>query len=109
MNDSYADFILDQLEALPDLECRAMFGGHGLYQDEVFFGIVFKGRLYLKTNETTAGSYRRRGMKSFRPNSRQTLKSYYEVPADIIEDRDKLADWARRAVAIARSALQRRR
>jgi DNA transformation protein len=45
---SFKDFVLDQLQGVPDLECRSMFGGHGLYQEETFFGIVFKGRLYFK-------------------------------------------------------------
>jgi DNA transformation protein len=109
MKDSFADFILDQLEELPDVDCRAMFGGHGFYQDAIFFAIVFKGRLYLKTNETSAALYRRRGMKPFRPNGRQTLKNYYEVPADIVEDRDELAEWARQAIAVAGGASRRRR
>jgi DNA transformation protein and related proteins len=106
--DSFAAFILDELQALPDLDCRAMFGGHGLYQDEIFFAIIFKGRLYFKTNAESTGVYRRRGMKPFRPNSRQTLKNYYEVPAEIIEDRDELAAWAKRAIAVARDASKRR-
>jgi DNA transformation protein and related proteins len=33
-------------------------------------------------------------MKPFRPNPKQTLKTYYEVPADILEDRELLARWA---------------
>jgi DNA transformation protein len=108
-DDSFADFILDQLQDLPDLECRAMFGGHGLYQDEIFFGIIAKGRLYFKTDEKSAALYRRRGMKPFRPNAKQTLKNYYEVPGEVLEDRDEVAAWARAAIAGARERLQRRR
>ena len=36
-------------------------------------------------------------MKPFRPNARQTLKTYCEVPVTVLEDSDLLADWARRA------------
>ncbi|HKA34865.1 MAG TPA: TfoX/Sxy family protein, partial [Candidatus Binatia bacterium] len=53
-DDSFADFIVDQLRDLPDIDCRAMFGAHGIYQDEVFFGIVAGGRLYFKTNAYSA-------------------------------------------------------
>lgn len=28
--DDFKNFVLDQLEYLPDLICRAMFGGYGL-------------------------------------------------------------------------------
>ena len=75
-----------------------MFGGHGLYQDEVFFGILHKGRLYFKMNDTTVQEYRKRKMKPFRPNARQTLKSYYQVPGEIIEDADALQSWAVKAI-----------
>lgn len=97
-DDSFKDFVLDQLGELSDLECRSMFGGYGLYQGEVFFGIVYKERLYFKTDAKTVGAYRKMGMKPFRPNAKQTLKNYYEVPADLIEDHDRLAEWARKAV-----------
>lgn len=95
--DSFTDFVLDQLEGLPGVACRAMFGGYGLYRDEVFFGIVHKSRLYFKTNETSRAAYRERGMKPFRPNRKQTLKSYYEVPVDVTEDAAQLAAWAAQA------------
>ena len=48
-NDSFKEFVLDQLSQLGQVECRAMFGGHGLYHNEAFFGIISKGRLYFKT------------------------------------------------------------
>jgi len=33
-------------------------------------------------------------MKPFRPNAKQILKTYYEVPVDIIEDAEELTAWA---------------
>jgi DNA transformation protein and related proteins len=97
-DESFKDFVLDQLRDLDNLEARRMFGSFGLYRDETFFGIVSKGRLYLKVDEATVGEYRKRKMKAFRPNAKQTLKSYYQVPVDIIEDADQLAAWSRRAI-----------
>jgi DNA transformation protein and related proteins len=56
--DGFRDFVLDQLSDLHSVTCRAMFGGYGLYCGRVFFGIAHKGRLYFKTNATTAPRYR---------------------------------------------------
>jgi DNA transformation protein len=97
-DDSFRDFVLDQLNGLVDVEARRMFGGFGLYQDETFFGIIHRGRLYFKIDDTTVAEYRKRKMKPFRPNARQTLKSYYQVPVDIIEDADELSEWAEKAI-----------
>ena len=97
-DESFKDFVLDQLQQLQDVDARWMFGGYGLYRDETFFGILHKGRRYFKTDRATLGEYRKRKMKPFRPNAKQTLKSYYRVPAAIIEDVDRIAEWARQAI-----------
>jgi DNA transformation protein len=99
MNDeTFRDFVLDQLQLLGDVDCCRMFGSYGLYHDGVFFGILAQGRLYFKTSAVTRGPYVQRGMQPFHPRPRQTLKSYYEVPVDILEDHGQLAVWARQAV-----------
>jgi len=97
-DESFKDFVLDQLRELDGVEARRMFGGHGLYKDEIFFGIVHKGKLHFKVDESTVGEYRRRKMRPFRPNAKQTLKSYYEVPVEIIEDGERLGAWAEAAI-----------
>jgi DNA transformation protein len=97
-DESFRDFILDQLQQLGAVDCRRMFGSYGLYQDGVFFGIIAQGRLYFKTNSTTRSAYEQFGMQPFRPNTRQTLTSYYKVPIDILEDHSQLTLWARQAV-----------
>jgi DNA transformation protein and related proteins len=104
----YKDFVLDQLAALPGLRARAMFGGHGLYRDEDFFGIVHRGRLFFKTDAASRAAYRERGMKPFRPGPGQTLGRYYEVPLEIAEDAAALLQWARVALAAGREDGARR-
>ncbi len=99
-DDSFKEFVLDQLAELPAVNCRAMFGGHGLYRGDIFFGIIHEGRLYFKTNAQTRLIYTHRGMKPFHPNAKQTLKNYYEVPVDIIEDQEQLTAWAQRAASL---------
>ena len=98
-DDSFKDFVLDQLDELPAVTCCPMFGGYGLYQEEAFFGILYKGRLYFKTNELTRPLYLKKGTARFRPNAKQTLKHYYEVPVDIIEDQEQLTAWAKQAAS----------
>ena len=97
-DESFKDFVLDQLQDLDGVEARGMFGGHGLYKDETFFGILHKGKLYFKVDESTVAEYRKRKMKPFRPNAKQTLTSYYQVPAEMLEDNEQLCDWAMKAI-----------
>lgn len=97
-DESFKDFALDQLADLRGLSCRAMFGGYGLYRGPRFFAIIHEGRLYFKTDEKSRTKYASKRMKPFRPTSKQTLKRYYEVPPDILEDAEALVAWATEAV-----------
>ena len=101
--DSFKEFVLDQLGALPELRSRAMFGGHGLYQADRFFGILMDGRLYFRTDERTRTAYLELGMRPFvyeKSRRIMTLK-YFEVPADALENRQELVAWANRALQAA--------
>lgn len=102
-NDSFRAFVLDQLSALPGLRARAMFGGHGLYQGEHFFAILFEGRLFFKTDTDSQVEYAARGMPpfTFESEGRVITMQYHEVPPDVLENAAELAAWAQRAVDVA--------
>jgi DNA transformation protein and related proteins len=104
---SFAAYVLGQLAPLRGLGCRAMFGGYGLYRGPTFFGIIFAGQLYFKTDETTVEDYIRHGTRPFQPNATQVLRTYYEVPTAILEDRKRLLDWAAVAAQCAAAASER--
>jgi DNA transformation protein len=95
--DSFRDFVLEQLASLDGLRCKRMFGGHGLYCDDQFFGIVYDGRLYFKTHPDTLPDYLNHHAVVFAPSEKQVLKNYREVPVDILEDAEQLSAWARKA------------
>ena len=100
-DETFSRFVPDQLDGMNDVHARPMFGGFGLYRGETFFGLISSnGRLYFKTDSVTREEYVAQGMGPFRANERLTLKSYYEAPADVLEDPDRLAEWAEKAVDI---------
>lgn len=99
-DDSFKDYVLEQLRDLGNVDCRRMFGGYGLYYRGIFFGILSRGQVYFKTSDETRPEYVERGMAYFQPNARQRLTSYYEVPADVIEDAESLAEWALQAIGV---------
>jgi DNA transformation protein and related proteins len=105
----YLAYVLDQLHELGGVSSRRMFGGAGLYCDEFFFGLIADDTLYLRVDDSNRSDYTARGMAQFRPYpDRPVLSmSYYEAPAEVLEDRRLLATWAARSVAVARSAAVR--
>src|SRR6266550_9141730 len=66
---------------------------------KLFLASFTKIACILKTDDSTVGEYRKLKMKPFRPTARQTLRSYYQVPLDILEDAERLCEWAARAIS----------
>ena len=110
-DDSFKEFVLDQLSALPDLRARAMFGAHGIYSGDKFFGILDEGRLFFKTDTTTQKEYTTLGMGPFTYEMKGKVMSmaYHEVPPEILEQPHELVIWARQAIALAAAKPQKPR
>ena len=108
-DDSFKEFVLDHLSALPEVRARAMFGAHGLYSGDHFFGILDEGRLFFKTDAQSQADYAARGMGPFtyESNGKVMTMSYHEVPPDVLEQPQDLVEWARKAIRIAALAKKR--
>jgi len=99
--DWFVSFALGQLQAVGGVRSIEMFGGHGLFFGRTFFGIMSAGRLYLKTDPATVGEYIRRRKQAFHSGETGMLRTYFELPADVLRDRGRLAEWVRAAVRSA--------
>ncbi|HUQ11302.1 MAG TPA: TfoX/Sxy family protein [Steroidobacteraceae bacterium] len=99
----YLAYILEQLAALPAVRSNRMFGGIGLYSDGLFFGLIDDDTLYFKTSPVNVQDYLSRKMPKFMPFPDKTgaVMGYHQVPADVIEEPERLVEWARKSVAIA--------
>lgn len=103
----YATYVVDQLSGSLKVTSRRMFGGVGLYCEDLFFALIAGDVLYLKVDDSNREDYAARGCAAFQPVVRdQTVysMSYFAVPPEVLEDADDLAQWARKSVAVARAA-----
>jgi DNA transformation protein len=109
VTNSYRTFVLEQLNrAVPPVRARAMFGGVGLYAGDVFFALIADDALYLRTDDTTRAEFESLGMPAFRPfDEHGPVMSYYQLPEEVLEDVERLRDWADRAIAVARARRRR--
>src|SRR5690242_13388021 len=106
VSSDYLSYVLEQLAGLPRVTSRRMFGGIGLYSDGLFFGLIDNDTLFFKVNDSNREDYVARNMAAFRPfpDKPDLSMSYFTVPADALEDRDELAAWARKSIAVAASS-----
>jgi len=95
VSDEYLQFVLDQLSSLDGVTARRMFGGAGLFRDGKMFGLVADDVAYLKVDDSNRSMYEASGAKRFRPYpDKPETMSYCDVPAEVLESRDKFAEWA---------------
>jgi DNA transformation protein len=99
----FLNYVLEQLALLRGVSSRRMFGGAGLYWEGLFFGLIDDDVLYLKVDDSNRSDYTTRGMEAFRPFKDKPLYSmtYFQVPADVLEEAELLMQWARKSCAVA--------
>jgi len=105
VSDEFVDYVLDQFSGWQEVSARRIFGGAGLYCDGVMFGLIADDVAYLKVDDSNREDFVKAGSSAFNPypeKAKSVVMSYYEIPADILEDRELLSKWAERALAVAR-------
>jgi DNA transformation protein len=102
------DFIRDLFAQFRLVTVKRMFSGAGLYCDGVMFGLVVRGTIYLKADETSITDFESEGSGPFtytrgKASGRRTEHAlpYWRLPDRLYDDPDELAVWAERALAIA--------
>ena len=92
------------LELVDGASAKRMFGGQGVYAEGAMFAIAHKDSLYLKVDDESRAEFEELGSGPFRPNERQTVRSFYELPDEVASDDAELAAWAHRALDAARQS-----
>ena len=91
-----ASKLVTTLEPLGGVTSRAMFGGHGIFSEDVMFAIVdSEGRIYLRADATTAMAFEAAG------STQHARMPYWEVPDPILDDTERLREWASTAAQVA--------
>jgi len=93
---------------------RRMFGGYGLYLDDLFVAIVIRERLYLKVDDHSRAAFEAAGCEPFtwldKTGQAHTM-SYWTAPDQAMESPSDMGPWLKRAIGAAlaaRSATKRR-
>ncbi|KQP37342.1 TfoX/Sxy family protein [Pseudorhodoferax sp. Leaf274] len=95
----FSDNLHEVFERFGRIAVRRMFGGHGVFHEGRMFALVARERLYLKTDAQNRAAFEARGLPAFEYARQGELArmNYHEAPAEVFEDRDEAARWARLA------------
>jgi DNA transformation protein and related proteins len=103
MADQFVAHCLELLAPMGAVRAKRMFGGHGLYVDELFVALIAFDRLYLKVDDQTRTSFDEAGCQPFTYDgkAKPVTMSYWTAPEDAMESPALMQPWARLAIAAA--------
>jgi DNA transformation protein and related proteins len=108
---AFVDHCLELLAPLGAVRSRRMFGGHGLYVDDIFIALIAAERLYLKVDATTRPHFEAEGCEPFVYDVKGQAHSlgYFSAPQEAIDSPALMLPWARLALdaALRARALKR--
>ncbi len=103
VSDEFLDYVVDQFSTWRSVSIRKMFGEAGLYCEGAMFALVADDVAYLKVDDSNCEQFVKAGSGAFQPfPDKDVTMSYYEVPADVLENPSVLAEWAQQSLDVAR-------
>ena len=101
---AFVSHCLDLLAPLGAVHARRMFGGHGLYVDDLFVALIADDHLYMKADDTARPAFERTGCEPFtysrRDRAAVTL-GYWTAPEEALDSPRAMEPWARLSLAAA--------
>ena len=97
----FTNWVEEQLAPLGAIRIKSMFGGFGIYADELFFAIIDDDVLFLKTDDLNRSRFIEAGAVPFTSPTKDGIQqalSYHAVPDGALDDTDELLEWAQLAL-----------
>lgn len=102
-SDPFVEHCVELLAPHGAVRARGMFGGHGLYIDDLFVAIIAFEQLWLKIDAGTRPRFEAAGCRPFvyEGKGQAITMSYFTAPDDAIESSQAMGPWARLAIEAA--------
>lgn len=103
----FIEFVQELFAPLGGIAVRRMFGGAGVFSRGLMFALVHDDVLYLKADAETQKAFQARKCGPYfydAGKGKQVALSYWQMPAELIDDAEEAVAWAKTALDVARIA-----
>ncbi len=99
----FVNYLLELLEDLENVRAKRMFGGYGIFKEDLMFGLVADEVLYLKVDDQIRADFEALGLGPFvyQKQDKAMAMSYSETPPEALDSSEDLLPWAEKAYAAA--------
>ena len=107
----FVSYVVELMQTIGPVRAKSMFGGHGIFLEELMFGLVADSILYLKTDNETENDYKEKGLEVFtyNKNGKDIKMSYYQAPEEALDNSDEMNSWANKAYTTALRVASKKR
>ena len=107
----FVSYVMELLAPFGAVRARRMFGGHGIFREELMFGIIADETLFLKADDENRADFEARGLERFvyYKKGKPMYLSHYQAPEETLDNSGDMLAWAGKSFAAAiRSGTRKR-
>ncbi len=106
----FVSYVVDLMQSIGPVHAKGMFGGHGVFLDDLMFALVADSVLYLKADKEIIPEFEIKGLDAFTygKKGKEFRMSYYQVPEEALECVEEMNIWANKAYDAALRAATKK-
>lgn len=106
IHNEFVDYVVELMAGWAGVRVRKMFGGYGVYREELMFALIADDQLYFKTDAANEAEFKRAGSRPFIyvSGTRTVQMSYWSASESSLESAVEMHDWCVSAYAAAMRA-----
>ena len=99
----FISYLVELLAPFGNVRAKRMFGGYGIFKDELMFGLVADETFYLKADDVDRTDFEARGLERFvyYKKGKPMYLSYYQAPEEALDNSGDMLAWAEKSFAAA--------
>ena len=99
----FVDYVVELMSGWAVVSARKMFGGYGLYREEVMFALIVEDELFFKSDANNVTEFERAGCRPFvyQSQTRSIQMSYWSAPAASLDSSVEMGEWCQSAYGAA--------
>lgn len=104
MSPDFAEYLHELFAPLGAIRIKRMFGGAGIYADDIMFALVANDVLYLKADAENRPLFEAENLEAFSyaaKGKQQVSMSYFRAPDEAMDSPQLMLPWARGALGAA--------
>ena len=88
----FVTYVVELMQSMGPVRAKSMFGGHGIFLEDLMFALVADSILYLKVDNETEDEFKSRGLEAFtyHKKGKDFKMSYYQAPEEALEDGEEM-------------------